>query len=339
MANILNGYLSNNNTAPDLRDWQHAARLFSDNNQVYGPKQKFLFHVAISINPNALATPVLNNNYRTVLGMLVKSVTLPKFTAQIDKANQYNRKKNIQQKITYEDITLKFHDDNMGVINLMWQNYFNYYYADSSSARLAGAFNRTATRNFSFTRSAYGLDSGSTDPFFNYITVYQMAQGTYVSYKLINPIIASWSHETVDYSQSQQPHDNVMTLSFEAVEYGSGEVVPGDPEGWGQEFYDKSTSPLINPLAVSVPKDTYSPNNLLQADMTQNNSSNFLNNAVQTVNNYQNTNSAVPTSPTGTPGLTTVPSTSNTVGNTNFPGTSTNTTTTSAMPITISPGQ
>jgi hypothetical protein len=59
----------------------------------------------------------------------------------------------------------------MGLINLMWQNYFNYYYADSSSAKAAGAFNQTATRNFSFTRHAYGLDSGSSAAFFNYITI------------------------------------------------------------------------------------------------------------------------------------------------------------------------
>lgn len=312
MANQNSGYLGNNNTGPDLRDWQHAARMFTDNNQIYGPKQNFLFHVAISINPNALKTPILASNYKSVLGMLVKNVTLPRFTMQVEKVNQYNRKKNIQQKVTYEDSTIKFHDDNMGLINLMWQNYFNYYYSDSSSAGLAGAFNKTATRNFSFIRSAYGLDSGATDPFFNYITIYQMAQGEYVSYKLINPLITSWSHETVDYSTSTQPHDNLMTLAFEAVEYGSGTVTAGDPEGFGQQNYDQTPSPLSGLNSTSNVGNISTTPSLLNANLTSDNKSNFLNNAIQTVKNYQSTNSNTPPTVPGT--LSTVPTTITSAG-------------------------
>jgi hypothetical protein len=293
MANQNSGYLGNNNTGPKLRDWQHAARMFTDNNQQYGPKQNFLFHVAISINPSAVSTPVLVNNYKNVLGMLVKNVTLPKFTMQVDKVNQYNRKRNIQQRVTYEDATIKFHDDNMGLINLMWQNYFNYYYADSASAKAAGAFNQTATRNFSFTRHAYGLDSGSSASFFNYIIIYQMAQGQYVSYKLINPIVTSWSHESMDYAQSQSPHDNMMTLAFEAVEYGSGVVAPGDPEGFGMENYDQVPSPLLGLNSISNINDIKSGSNLLDANLTSNNKSSFIDNAIRSVNGYQNTSGSV----------------------------------------------
>jgi hypothetical protein len=307
MAN--SSYLNNNTPSPDLRDWQHAARLFSDNTQIYGPKQKFLFHVAISINPNAVRTPILINNFKSVIGMLVKSVSLPKYTATVEKANQYNRKKNIQNKISYEDSTIRFHDDNMGLINLMWQNYFNYYNSDTTSASIPGAYNRTATRNFSFTRAPYGLDSGATDPFFNYITIYQMAQGQYVSYKLINPIITSWSHETVDYSQSQQPHENVMTLAFEAVEYGQGSVVPGDPEGFGVELYDQSPSPLsaINPLSTVA--DINNQPSIANANTTFNNKSSFVDTAIQQVNNYQNQKGTVSTSASGTLDLSNINST------------------------------
>jgi hypothetical protein len=337
MANATSRYLGNNNTGPDLRDWQHAARMFTDSNQVYGPKQNFLFHVAISINPNALRTPVLANAYKNVLGMLVKNVTLPKFTIAVDKVNQYNRKKNIQRQVTYEDATIKFHDDNMGLINLMWQNYFTYYYSDSSSAGIPGAYNKTATRNFSFTRSAYGLDSGATDPFFNYITLYQMAQGEYVSYKLINPIITSWSHETVDYSQSSQPHENLMTLAFEAVDYGSGIVKAGDPEGFGQENYDQTPSPLLRVNSASSVNDVTVKPSLVNSNLTDNNKSDFLNNAIQTVNNYQNINGAVPATATSGTNLTTpatVPVSGGNASNIQIP-TQSSTTQTVASPRTL----
>ena len=340
MAN--SSYLGNNSPGPDLRDWQHAARLFTDNNQIYGPKQKFLFHVAISINPNAVSTPILVNNFKSVLGMLVKSVSLPKYTATVEKANQYNRKKNIQNRISYEDTTIKFHDDNMGLINLMWQNYFNYYNSDTRSASVPGAYNRTATRNFSFIRTPFGLDSGATDPFFNYITIYQMAQGEYLSYKLINPIITSWSHETVDYSQSQTPHENVMSLAFEAVEYGSGKILPGDPEGFGGELYDQVPSPLTaisqNGSTLNDIKTTPS---LRDANMTNNNKTSFLDNALKTVNNYQNQSGAKSTSASGVLNLTSINNTqsSGSAGNITIPTSSTanttlgtNTSTTIAKP-------
>ena len=106
MSNKNNGYLANNTIAPDLRDWQHAARMFTDQNQIFGPKQKFPFHVAININTSALQTVVLNNNYRAVMGMLVKNVTLPKFTVAVDKVVQYNRKKNVKKVLTFSFIFL-----------------------------------------------------------------------------------------------------------------------------------------------------------------------------------------------------------------------------------------
>ena len=335
MSNKNNGYLANNTIAPDLRDWQHAARLFTDNNQIYGPKQKFLFHVAISINNAALQTSVLNTNYRAIMGMLVKNVTLPKFTVQVDKVVQYNRKKNIQKQITYEDSTIKFHDDNLGIINLMWQNYFNYYYSDSSSASINGAYNRTATKNFSYIRSAYGLDSGAKDPFFNYITVYQMAMGNYVSYKFINPIIASFDHGGMDYSVGNSPAESTMVLSFEAIEYGSGTVGDQHMEGFGGELYDTNISPLLVPNNITSVKDVATTPDLLNANVVNDNKSSFLNNAIQTVNNYQNTNSAVPVG-VGVPNLsnvlTSTPPTTGGLSNVSFPNSTAATNTTVAQP-------
>jgi hypothetical protein len=213
MANQNNKLLANNSSTATVRDWQHAARMFTDSNQIYGPKQKFLFHVAFHINKRALRNVALGTTYSTQINMLVKSVSLPKFTVTTDVANQYNRKKNIQQRVTYDTITLKFHDDNLGLINQLWQNYFSYYYADSSSARVPGAYNRTAIKKFNYIRSNYGLDNGSTAPFFDYITIYQMAQGQYVSYKLINPIFASWNHNGLDYA-GKETHDTRLFNSI-----------------------------------------------------------------------------------------------------------------------------
>ena len=277
MALIPNAYLKADPTTV-FRDQQHAARLFVDDNLRLAPKHSFLFHVAFSINEAALKTITLTQRHRNEINMLVKSCSLPSFKIKADTMNQYNRKKNVQTTHTYDPVTIKFHDDSMGLINQLWQNYYSYYYADSTSANNPGAYNRTATKHANYINNSYGLDNGSTLPFFNYITIYQMARGEFVSYKLHNPIIDSWNHETVDYAKNGA-HENTVSLMYEAVSYGSGEVVPGNPEGFALEHYDLTPSPLTG---NSDSLTSASPSFVTTQSLI-NKSANFLSNAVTAV--------------------------------------------------------
>jgi hypothetical protein len=227
-----------------LKDYQHAARVFTDDQFRLAPKQKFLFHVAFNINQAALKTVDLVQRHRNEINVLVKSCELPNFKVTVETLNQYNRKKNIQTTHKYEALNITFHDDNMGLINQMWQNYYSYYYADSTSAFDPGAYKRNSTKGANYITNTFGLDNGSTTPFFNYITIYQMARHEYVSYTLINPIISSWNHNKLDYAQGNTPHDFSMALQYEAVAYGTGKVGAGEPEGFGVEHYDQTSSSL-----------------------------------------------------------------------------------------------
>jgi hypothetical protein len=227
-----------------LKDYAHAARIFTDDQFRLAPKSKFLFHVAFSINQSALKNIDLVQRYRNEINVLVKSCDLPQFKVTVDTLNQYNRKKNIQSTHKYEALNIVFHDDNMSLINQLWQNYYSYYYADSKSALDPSAYKRNATRNSNFITNPYGLDNGSTAPFFNYITIYQMARHEYVSYTLLNPVISSFNHNKLDYAQSTTPHDFSMSIAYEAVAYGNGTVTVGDPEGFAFEHYDQTPSSL-----------------------------------------------------------------------------------------------
>jgi len=320
MANQNNKLLANNSGGATVRDWQHAARMFTDSNQIYGPKQKFLFHVAFHINKSALRNITLGTTYSTQINMLVKSVSLPKFTITTEVANQYNRKKNIQEKVSYDTIQLKFHDDNLGLINQLWQNYFSYYYADSGSAGVPGAFNRTAIKKFNYIRSGYGLDNGATDPFFDYITIYQLAQGQYVSYKLINPIFTSWNHNGLDYA-GQGTHDNDCSIQFEAVEYGNGKIAEGNPEGFALQNYDLVPSPLTHAGQTNATLEDVSTTPTLEDINTiPDNKSSIINNALKSINIYQN--SKTPSASPATNSFSTVTNargTANTSINANFP--------------------
>ena len=285
-----------------LRDQRHASRLFADDSFRLAPKFDHLFHVSFSINPAALKSIDLVQRHRNEINMLVKSISLPKFTISSETANQYNRKKVIQMQHKYENATIKFHDDNMGLINQLWQNYYSYYYADPTSAKNGTAYNRNATKSFDFVTTPFGLDNGSSVPFFNHITIYQMARHEFVSYKLHNPLIATWDHAGLDYA-STKVHDNTMTISFEAVSYGAGTVSPETVEGFGLEHYDVTPSPLEG----IVDANNLSPSFVSQQNVTRN-SAETLNNIVESVNTYQNTQEK---SLQGTPGLLSTNSTQN----------------------------
>jgi hypothetical protein len=252
--------------------------------------------VAFSINPAALQTIDLAQRHKNEINMLVKSADLPSYKITAETANQYNRKKVIQTTHAYQPISIKFHDDNMGVINRLWQNYYSYYYADSTSATQAGAYNRNATRSSDFIRTPYGLDTRSTIPFFNYITIYQMAKREYVSYKLYNPIISSWNHNKVDYAQNTT-HDNDMQIMFEAVSYSSGTVEQGNPEGFALEHYDQAQSPLTLKGTIESSSPSTS-----QASQVSNNAGEFAKSVSNQITTYQNTQQLA--NP-GTPGVLT----------------------------------
>jgi hypothetical protein len=295
------------------------------------------------LNRSALQNTDLVERYKNEINMMVKSADLPKFTIKQDTLNQYNRKKNIQTTHTYNPVTITFHDDNMSLITNLWQNYYSYYFADPVSATAPGAFNRTATRKFDFINSNYGLDNGSTLPFFESITIYQMARHEWVSYTLYNPLITEFVHPKVKYAESSVT-EHQMTIAYEAVSYDYGEVGTPDaeatasnPVGFGKDHYDQVPSPL-----VGVQDNGKITPSLLSTNSISENAGSFLNNLVQTINGYQNTGSNFGSNAIG--GILNTPASTQTVGGLqgfSFPtSTATNTTTVTASPIgTINTGR
>jgi hypothetical protein len=214
------------------------------------------------------------------INLLVKNATLPGFNINVETVNQYNRIKQVQTKQTFQPVTLKFHDDNYGTMHRMWQNYYSYYYATPGTAFAIGSYARNAMKNEIANSYKYGLDNGSTKPFFKNIVLYQMAKQQYVSYTMVNPIIKSFAFDTVDYG-SGQPQEITMTLEYEGLYFGNGRVTDGDPLGFALEHYDKTPSPVKGaapelPLEEVGSKKFFIPPPETYA------------NALKTINSYQN---------------------------------------------------
>ena len=261
MANRYNGFFDSLaggalNPKGNLGDFQHAARLYTDNNHALAPKTKFLYHVFLDINSTAASIiPRLSVDGKKIInemGMLVKSADLPKYQANIETKKMYNRVKNVQTNIQYDPVTITFHDDNSSLTTALMQAYYRYYYADGNQIRNNGrAFARTpdstyegSTRN----KNKFGLDNNNPGlPFFNSIQISQLSRGSYVTYTLVNPTVIAWGHDRLDNSDGAGLAENQMQIAYEAVFYDAGNVetgAQGEPNGFGQDHYDQTPSPI-----------------------------------------------------------------------------------------------
>lgn len=255
MASKLSSQLTSdpNGQKGTVGDFSHASKLFVDGDMRLAPKVKFLYHVVFDINTNALISLGFKYKNQNEIGMLVKKIDLPKFTIQTATLNQYNRKKNIQNRIDYAPVQIVFHDDSFGVTRQLWENYYNYYYADQTATKIFGGYNpKNSTKSGLFTLSPYGLDNGSTQPFFNKITIYQMSKGQWNSYALINPLITSWNHDALAYSENA-PTENNMMVAYESVQYDTGTVSQNSPPGFGVDHYDTTRSSLTLGSVNNIP--------------------------------------------------------------------------------------
>lgn len=265
-----------------LKDYTHASKTFRTNGYENAPKLKFLFHVYLTVNLQVPALRrVYTNNESAVLGLLCKTVDLPRYQIDVEVLNQYNRKRLVQKKINYQPVTLTFHDDNGNAIRNMWYNYYAYYYKDANqpykgvpSQSGSMGVNRTLTQGFgynsvdiyenartggvydwgyigeSYSDGASGPPSGKAR-FFSDITIFGFNQHKYVTYTLINPLISEWAHDTYNYSEGGGTMENRMTIQYETVKYGEGAIgrsTAGTVPGFGTpEYYDLIKSPLSRP--------------------------------------------------------------------------------------------
>jgi hypothetical protein len=240
------------NPKGNMADYQHAARLYTDDTFRLAPKHKFLYYVVFNINPDALDNVGFKDRHKLELNYLVKSVDLPKYTLKTETLNQYNRKTSIYTAIQYEPVSLTLHDDNNGITNMLWALYYGYYIADRSNAANpdADTFPTAYMRNAYYPKSKmpyrYGLDNGSDEPFFDSIQLFTLSRQRFFSYMLCNPKITKWDHDSVDQSDGRGILENKMTLAYDAVIYNSGVVQPDDPSGFAVLHYDNTPSPIVS---------------------------------------------------------------------------------------------
>lgn len=277
-------------------DYQHAARLFLDDSYRLAPRTKFNYYVRFEIDATAHRGLGFTTKDSQDVGLLVKSTDLPSYSFETETVNQYNRKKILYKQITYEPLTMKFHDDSHGVTNALWALYYGYYVSDRNLPADAFFENKYAPGAAGYSTYRYGLDNKITTPFFKKIHLYTMARQRFLGYTLINPRITKWQHSDVDYADTSEPAENTMTLEFESVQYSGGRVDFDNPTGFATLHYDSKPSSLsvLGGGSVSLLGTGGVLDGLEQIFGAVSDGSafdsptNFLSTAIKTINTYKN---------------------------------------------------
>ena len=242
---------------PGMKDYQHASRLYIDNNHKLMPKQKFLFHVVFNTD-ETLFVDGFSANERKELNMLVKACDLPKYDMSYEEKTQYNKKMYAATRIAYEPVNITFHDDHADTVNAFWKKYYEYNIADSIGMNTDLNISNTKDDYFLYGSSSrkttkFGMDTPRQRgrPYLKGIEIFVLHKQRFTSMTLVNPVIGSFSHDSLDQADGAGVLNNTMQILYETVIYKSGLINqslsnpnPNSVPGFATIRYDKAPSPL-----------------------------------------------------------------------------------------------
>jgi len=246
ITNFLKGFQDG---LPGMKDYQHASRLYLDDNYKLMPKQKFLFHVVFNTD-ETLFYNGFNANERYQLNMLVKACDMPKYNMSYEEKTQYNKKMYAATRIAYEPVNITFHDDHADTVNAFWKKYYEYHIADSINMNSELTISNTKDDYYdgiekkSITK--FGMDTPKLrqKPYLKSIEIFVLHKQRFTSMTLVNPVIGSFSHDNLDQADGAGILNNTMQILYETVIYKSGVINKNNVPGFATINYDNSPSPL-----------------------------------------------------------------------------------------------
>jgi hypothetical protein len=246
----INDYLQGfQNGLPGMKDYRHASRLYIDDNFKLMPKQKFLFHVVFNLD-ESLFKPAFTSNEQYQLNMLVKAADLPRYGYNVEEKIQYNKKMYTATRIQYEPVNITFHDDHADTVNAFWKKYYEYTIADgvsmNSDLQISNTKDDYYKTAYIGSTNKYGLDTPKQrqKPYIKGIEIFVLHKQRFTSMTLVNPVIGSFAHDTLDQADGTGIMQNTMQIFYETVLYKSGIVNVNNVPGFATINYDKEPSPL-----------------------------------------------------------------------------------------------
>ena len=246
ISNFLQGFQDG---LPGMKDYQHASRLYIDDNYKLMPKQKFLFHVVFNLDESLFQT-AFTQNERYELNMLVKSCDLPRYNMSMEEKTQYNKKMYTTTRIAYEPVVITFHDDHADTVNAFWKKYYEYNIADPVGLNSDLSISNTKDDYYDWgdkrAITKFGLDTPKQrrKPYLKGIEIFVLHKQRFTSMTLVNPVIGSFSHDNLDQAEGGGVLSNSMQILYETVLYKTGIINKNNVPGFATINYDHSPSPL-----------------------------------------------------------------------------------------------
>lgn len=230
----------------NLKDFRHASRMFVDDAHARAPKFKFLYYVDIETNPSVFSQG-FGSGQKLGLNMLIKRCDLPSYDFSMNERNAYNKRTYNYARIKYNPINIYFHDDTSNIVNAFWRSYYQYMVQDGNLGAARFQDDKYKNRNF----VNYGIDESrraleGRNPLTS-ITIYCLSGKKFTGFKLINPVIDSWKHDTVDAGTGDGLLEQSARVLYESVEMSAGRISFDSPKGFATIHYDQEPSPLKLP--------------------------------------------------------------------------------------------
>lgn len=271
-----------------FRENQYAARNFgitagSWSRQAIIPKPKFTFFVRF-VKPAELGFPLNVDNIITLSNLTklsnakdgivfqIKEIDRPKFDIKTETLHQYNKKRIIQTRIDYQQMTIAFHDDISDQVLRFWTDYYSYYYGDGrkfsssnwSQDIVANSFNEGGQGGWGylgrFNSKGEGTTLATSTPnrvnYLDRIEIYQFYGSEYTITSFINPKISVFDHDQNNYAEGAVGSGIRISFDYEGVIYDleRKQINPNDAGqleqfGFNNEYFDIPSNQPTLPLS------------------------------------------------------------------------------------------
>ena len=214
------------------------------------PRVKYMYYATFQVNTQALSMfPNLKDlgSWQNGVSFKVKTVDKPNVDLQTRELNQYNRKRYAYTKTEYKPVNITIYDTVDNVPFQMWIQYFAYYFGDVrlKSQTTMGTSPVDPTFDDS---TGWGLRPLVDQVnFFTSLDIYALYNKKYTLTSYLNPKITAIDWGNHD-STSSDLEEVRMTLSYETLQYDSGDITPSQAIQFGF-----NSSQFIEPAGVPEP--------------------------------------------------------------------------------------
>lgn len=191
------------------------------------PKHKFLYYLKFirgtSSSSSAISTGSASTDWSTGVGLLAKHVSRPSVEFQTETLNQYNKKRIVQTSHSLGKMTVSFHDTVDNQVMNMFQEYYQFYYADPQNTTTTAWINDIVSGSFQTGANDWGYslngNPATNTYFFDRIELYQVFAGQYSQINFANPKITSFNPDELAFDAGGELCAIDMELSFEGMVY------------------------------------------------------------------------------------------------------------------------